>query len=156
MSKLNSFKLPTKRKSRNRVGRGNGSKGTYSGRGLKGQKSRSGGGVPLFFEGGQLPLVKRLPFLRGFKNRFKKDFSIISLSDIENKFNEGDHVNAESLFGLNLIRNKTSNVKILGNGNLKKSLKISVHAITKSAEAKIKKSGSTIELINEQVTEDKD
>ena len=156
MSKLNSFKLPTKRKSRNRVGRGNGSKGTYSGRGLKGQKSRSGGGVPLFFEGGQLPLVKRLPFLRGFKNRFKKDFSIISLSDIENKFKEGDHVNAESLFGLNLIRNKTSNVKILGNGNLKKSLKISVHAITKSAEAKIKKSGSTIELINEQVTEDKD
>ena len=155
MSKLNSFKLPTKRKSRNRVGRGNGSKGTYSGRGLKGQKSRSGGGVPLFFEGGQLPLVKRLPFLRGFKNRFKKDFSIISLSDIENKFNEGDHVNVESLFGLNLIRNKTSNVKILGNGNLKKSLKISVHAITKSAEAKIKKSGSTIELINEQVTEDK-
>ena len=74
MSKLNSFKLPAKRKSRTRVGRGNGSKGTYSGRGLKGQKSRSGGGVPLFFEGGQLPLVKRLPFLRGFKNRFKKRF----------------------------------------------------------------------------------
>ena len=85
MSKLNSFKLPAKRKSRTRVGRGNGSKGTYSGRGLKGQKSRSGGGVPLFFEGGQLPLVKRLPFLRGFKNRFKKDFSIVNLLDIENK-----------------------------------------------------------------------
>ena len=104
MSKLNSFKLPAKRKSRTRVGRGNGSKGTYSGRGLKGQKSRSGGGVPLFFEGGQLPLVKRLPFLRGFKNRFKKDFSIVNLSDIENKFNEGDKVNAESLFDLNLIK----------------------------------------------------
>tara|TARA_Y100000817_G_scaffold310797_1_gene301977 strand:- start:85 stop:555 length:471 start_codon:yes stop_codon:yes gene_type:complete len=156
MSKLNSFKLPEKRKSRTRVGRGNGSKGTYSGRGLKGQKSRSGGGVPLFFEGGQLPLVKRLPFLRGFKNRFKKDFSIVNLVDIENKFNEGDEVNAESLFGLNLIKKKSSNVKILGNGNLKKSLKIKVHAVTKSAEEKIKKSGSTIELLDKQVIEDKD
>tara|TARA_Y100001934_G_C12280361_1_gene739572 strand:+ start:742 stop:1212 length:471 start_codon:yes stop_codon:yes gene_type:complete len=156
MSKLNSFKLPSKRKSRTRVGRGNGSKGTYSGRGLKGQKSRSGGGVPLFFEGGQLPLVKRLPFLRGFKNRFKKDFSIVNLSDIEDNFNEGDKVNAESLFALNLIRKKTSNVKILGNGNLKKNLEISVHAVTKSAIAKIEKSGSSIELINEQVTENKD
>ena len=156
MSKLNSFKLPEKRKSRTRVGRGNGSKGTYSGRGLKGQKSRSGGGVPLFFEGGQLPLVKRLPFLRGFKNRFKKDFSIVNLLDIENKFNEGEEVNAESLFNHNLIRKKSSNVKILGNGNLKKSLKIKVHAVTKSAEEKIKKSGSTIELLNEIITENKD
>ena len=156
MSKLNSFKLPEKKKSRTRVGRGNGSKGTYSGRGLKGQKSRSGGGVPLFFEGGQLPLVKRLPFLRGFKNRFKKDFSIVNLLDIENKFNEGDEVNAESLFNHNLIRKKSSNVKILGNGNLKKSLKIKVHAVTKSAEEKIKKSGSTIEILNELVIEDKD
>ena len=156
MSKLNSFKLPEKRKSRTRVGRGNGSKGTYSGRGLKGQKSRSGGGVPLFFEGGQLPLVKRLPFLRGFKNRFKKNFSIVNLLDIENKFNEGDEVNAESLFNHNLIRKKSSNVKILGNGNLKKSLKIKVHAVTKSAEEKIKKSGSTIELLNEIITENKD
>ena len=156
MSKLNSFKLPEKRKSRTRVGRGNGSKGTYSGRGLKGQKSRSGGGVPLFFEGGQLPLVKRLPFLRGFKNRFKKDFSIVNLEDIENKFNEGDEVNAESLFGHNLIKKKNSNVKILGNGNLKKSLKIKVHSVTKSAEEKIKKSGSTIEILNELVIEDKD
>ena len=156
MSKLNSFKLPEKRKSRTRVGRGNGSKGTYSGRGLKGQKSRSGGGVPLFFEGGQLPLVKRLPFLRGFKNRFKKDFSIVNLLDIENKFNEGDEVNAESLFNHNLIRKKSSNVKILGNGNLKKSLNIKVHAVTKSAEEKIKKSGSTIELLDEIITENKD
>ena len=156
MSKLNSFKLPEKRKSRTRVGRGNGSKGTYSGRGLKGQKSRSGGGVPLFFEGGQLPLVKRLPFLRGFKNRFKKDFSIVNLLDIENKFNEGDEVNAESLFNHNLIRKKSSNVKILGNGNLKKSLKIKVNAVTKSAEEKIKKSGSTIELLNQIITDNKD
>tara|TARA_B100000941_G_scaffold46291_1_gene28886 strand:+ start:4549 stop:5013 length:465 start_codon:yes stop_codon:yes gene_type:complete len=150
MSKLNSFKLPNKRKFRSRVGRGNGSKGTYSGRGLKGQKSRSGGGVPLFFEGGQLPLVKRLPFLRGFKNRFKKDFSIVNLVDIENKFKEGDEVTSESLYKLNLVRKKDSNVKILGNGDLKKSLTIKVHSITKSAEEKIKKSGSTIEILKEE------
>ena len=76
--------------------------------------------------------------------------------DIENKFNEGDEVNAESLFNHNLIKKKNSNVKILGNGNLKKSLKIKVHSVTKSAEEKIKKSGSTIELLNEIITENKD
>ena len=150
MSKLNSFKLTEKRKSRIRVGRGNGSKGTYSGRGLKGQKSRSGGGVPLFFEGGQLPLVKRLPFLRGFKNRFKKDFSIVNLSELEKVFKDGDDVNAETLYKFNLIRKSNSNVKILGNGELNKSLNLRVHAVTKSAEEKIKKSGSNLEIINLQ------
>ena len=150
MSKLSNFKLSEKRKSRTRVGRGNGSKGTYSGRGLKGQKSRSGGGVPLFFEGGQLPLVKRLPFLRGFKNRFKKIFSIVNISDLELRFKDGDEVNSESLFEFNLIRKKDDNVKILGNGELKKNLKFKVHAVTKSAQEKIKKSGSTLELLNLQ------
>ena len=116
--KHSNFKLAEKRKSRTRVGRGNGSKGTYSGRGLKGQKSRSGGGVPLFFEGGQLPLVKRLPFLRGFKNRFKKDFSIVNISDLESRFKDGDEVNSESLFKVNLIRKSDANVKILGNSTL--------------------------------------
>lgn len=148
MSKLNNFKLSEKRKSRMRVGRGNGSKGTYSGRGLKGQKSRSGGGVPLFFEGGQLPLVKRLPFLRGFKNRFKKDFSIVNLSDIEIRFKDGDEVNSESLFKNNLIRKPNSTVKILGNGELKKNLKFKVHAATKSAEEKINKTGGTLEILD--------
>ncbi len=150
MSKLNSFKLTEKRKSRMRVGRGNGSKGTYSGRGLKGQKSRSGGGVPLFFEGGQLPLVKRLPFLRGFKNRFKKDFSIVNLAELEKVFKDGDDVNSETLHKSNLIRKSNSNVKILGNGELNKSLNLRVHAVTKSAEEKIKKSGSNLEIINLQ------
>ena len=157
MSKLNNFKLAEKRKSRTRVGRGNGSKGTYSGRGLKGQKSRSGGGVPLFFEGGQLPLVKRLPFLRGFKNRFKKDFSIVNISDLESRFKDGDEVNSESLFKVNLIRKSDANVKILGNGELKKKLNIKVHAVTKSAEDKIKKSGSTLEILIKQNSDiDKD
>tara|TARA_S200000501_G_scaffold366510_1_gene401336 strand:+ start:47 stop:520 length:474 start_codon:yes stop_codon:yes gene_type:complete len=153
MSKLNNFKLSEKRKSRTRVGRGNGSKGTYSGRGLKGQKSRSGGGVPLFFEGGQLPLVKRLPFLRGFKNRFKKDFSIVNIADLDIKFKEGDDVNSESLFKANLIRKPSAIIKILGNGDLKKKFNFKVHAVTKSAEEKIKKSGSTLEILNSQYTD---
>ena len=150
MSKLNNFKLSEKRKSRTRVGRGNGSKGTYSGRGLKGQKSRSGGGVPLFFEGGQLPLVKRLPFLRGFKNRFKKDFSIVNISDLDIKFKDGDDINSESLFKANLIRKPNANVKILGNGDLKKKFNFKVHSVTKSAEEKINKSGGTLEILNLQ------
>ena len=83
-------------------------------------------------------------FMQGLKFRFNP------------AFNEGDEVNAESLFNHNLIRKKSSNVKILGNGNLKKSLKIKVHAVTKSAEEKIKKSGSSIELLNELITENKD
>ena len=146
MSKLNSFKLTEKRKSRIRVGRGNGSKGTYSGRGLKGQKSRSGGGVPLFFEGGQLPLVKRLPFLRGFKNRFKKDFSIVNLSELEKVFKDGDDVNSETLYKFNLIRKSNSNVKILGNGELKDKITLEVDFISKSVKDKLDKTGSILKI----------
>ena len=97
-----------------------------------------------------MPLVKRLPFLRGFKNRFKKNFSIVNISDLELRFKDGDEVNSESLFEFNLIRKKYDNVKILGNGELKKNLKFKVHAVTKSAQEKIKKSGSTLELLNLQ------
>ena len=96
MPKLNNLKS-NNQKSRTRVGRGNGSKGTYSGRGLKGQKSRSGGGVPVFFEGGQLPLVKRLPFLRGFKNRFKKQYSLVNLASIDSNYKNGDTVDSGKL-----------------------------------------------------------
>ena len=148
MPKLNTFKS-NNRKSRTRVGRGNGSKGTYSGRGLKGQKSRSGGGVPVFFEGGQLPLVKRLPFLRGFKNRFKIQFSLVNLDSIESNYKDGDLVDPSSLNDKGIIRKKTDNVKILGSGDLTKKLDFSVHAASKSAHDKIKKSGSQISFISE-------
>ncbi|MBH60832.1 MAG: 50S ribosomal protein L15 [Dehalococcoidia bacterium] len=148
MPKLNTFKS-NNRKSRTRVGRGNGSKGTYSGRGLKGQKSRSGGGVPVFFEGGQLPLVKRLPFLRGFKNRFKIQFSLVNLDSIESNYKDGDLVDPSSLNDKGIIRKKTDNVKILGSGDLTKKLDFSVHAASKSAQDKIKKSGSQISFISE-------
>ncbi len=146
MPKLNNLKS-NNQKSRTRVGRGNGSKGTYSGRGLKGQKSRSGGGVPVFFEGGQLPLVKRLPFLRGFKNRFKKQYSLVNLASIDSNYKNGDTVDSDSLYTKGLIRKKTENIKILGDGELTKKLNFLVHSASKSAQDKIKKSGSQIDLI---------
>ena len=154
MPKLNTIKSNTTKKNRIRVGRGNGSKGTYSGRGLKGQKSRSGGGVPLFFEGGQLPLVKRLPFLRGFKNRFKKDFSTVNLSSLEERFNAEEVVNPESLYQKNLIRKSTGLVKILGEGKLTKKLTINVHSVSSSANKKIADAGGSIEIIAQKTIED--
>jgi len=147
MPKLNTIKSNHIRKSRTRVGRGNGSKGTYSGRGIKGQKSRSGGGVPIFFEGGQLPLVKRLPFLRGFKNRFKTHYSLVNLASLETNFNNGDVVDPKSLSEKKLIRKESDNVKILGKGEITKKLTISAHSASKSAQEKISKSGSQIEFI---------
>ena len=131
-----------------RVGRGNGSKGTYSGRGLKGQNSRSGGGVPLFFEGGQLPLVKRLPFLRGFKNRFKKDFSTVNISSLEERFKAEEVVNPESLYQKNLIRKSTGLVKILGDGKLTIKLAVNVHSVSSFANKKITDAGGNIEIIS--------
>ncbi len=154
MPKLNSIKSNLKRKSRMRVGRGNGSKGTYSGRGVKGQKSRSGGGVPIFFEGGQLPLVKRLPFLRGFKNRFKKHFNVVNLVTLEKSFNSEDDVNPHTLFDKNVVRKKTNLVKILGEGKLSKKLNVRVHSVSKSAEKKIIKAGGTVDLISLVIPEE--
>jgi len=153
MPKLNNLKS-NNRKSRSRVGRGNGSKGTYSGRGLKGQKSRSGGGVPIFFEGGQLPLVKRLPFLRGFKNRFKKQYSLVNLSSIDSIYKSGDKVDSESLYSKGIIRKATGNIKILGDGELTKKLNFLVHAASKSAQDKIKKSGGQINFIADALNSD--
>ena len=160
MPKLNNLKS-NNQKSRTRVGRGNGSKGTYSGRGIKGQKSRSGGGVPVFFEGGQLPLVKRLPFLRGFKNRFKKQYSLVNLSSIDSNYKNGDKVDSNSLYIKGIIRKKNANIKILGDGELTKKLNFLVNSASKSAQDKIKKSGSQIDFIadiadsNDKSEEDK-
>lgn len=148
MPKLNTIKSNMHKKSRIRVGRGNGSKGTYSGRGLKGQNSRSGGGVPLFFEGGQLPLVKRLPFLRGFKNRFKKDFSTVNISSLEERFKAEEVVNPKSLYQKNLIRKSTGLVKILGDGKLTIKLDVNVHSVSSSANKKITDAGGNIEIIS--------
>ena len=128
------------RKNAKKVGRGIGSgHGKTSCRGHKGQKSRSGGSVPPWFEGGQMPLQRRVP-KRGFANIFRKTFQIINLSDLERKSVAGV-VGPENLAELGLIKNTRMPVKILGNGEISKSIEISAHKFTKSAIAKIEKAG---------------
>ncbi|MBC78354.1 MAG: 50S ribosomal protein L15 [Chloroflexi bacterium] len=129
----------------NQVGRGNGSKGTYSGRGLKGQLSRSGGNLNPTFEGGQLRLVKKLPHMRGFTNVFKKDYVALNISDLVNIFPE-DSVTIEDFKKKGVIRNKQM-IKILGGGDISKSLNIEVHAISSSAKSKIEKAGGAVKVI---------
>ncbi|MFH1727867.1 MAG: 50S ribosomal protein L15 [Pseudomonadota bacterium] len=129
-----------------KVGRGIGSGlGKTSGRGHKGQKSRSGGKVPLWFEGGQMPLQRRLP-KRGFCNIFAKKVEIVNLKDFD-RIGEETQVSTEELIKYNLIKHKESFIKILGNGDLSKSLTIKAHAFSKSAKEKIEKAGGKVELI---------
>jgi len=143
----NLLKLKRKRK---RVGRG-GSLGGTSGKGHKGQKARSGSGSELrpYFEGGQMPLSRRLP-ARGFTNSFKKDIRVVNLKDLQSKFAEGDTVNRETLIKSGLIKGGGKYfIKILGNGELTKKLDIQVDAISKSAAKVIKESGGKFQLIEE-------
>ena len=122
------------------VGRGPGSgSGKTSGRGQKGQNARSGGGVSPVFEGGQLPLYRRLP-KRGFSNHdFKTVYAVINLSDL-NVFNDGDVVTPELLKEMGIIKKQLSGVKVLGNGTLEKKLTIKAHRFTQSAITKIEES----------------
>jgi large subunit ribosomal protein L15 len=131
-------------KKKSKVGRGPGSgNGKTSGKGHKGQKARSGGGVRIGFEGGQTPLFRRLP-RRGFSNHpFKKDYSEVNLWALENYFNDGDEVNNEILESKGLVK-KNSLVKILGNGELTKKLTVKVDKLSKNAKAAIEKAGGSV------------
>jgi large subunit ribosomal protein L15 len=130
-----------------RVGRGPGSGlGKTSGRGHKGQKSRSGYSSKIGFEGGQMPLQRRLP-KRGFTNIFKKQWVEISLAKIEANFNAGDVVTPEILHERGLIKKAKHDLVILGNGELSKGLKISAHRFTKTAKEKIEKAGGSADEI---------
>jgi large subunit ribosomal protein L15 len=133
-------------KKRKRVGRGVGSgHGGTSCRGNKGQNARSGGGVKPGFEGGQMPLTRRLP-KRGFYNRFQKDIIIVNLEQL-NKFPQGSVVDAEALLKNGIIKRKGDGVKILGNGVIDYPLSLRVHGVSRSAREKIEASGGTIEVI---------
>ena len=128
------------------MGRGNGSgNGTYSGRGSKGQKQT--GHVPFLFEGGQLPLIKRLPHMRGFTNIFRVDTAPVNLSTLEG-LSAGSKVTPESLFEARIIRKKKIRVKILGNGELTKKLSVTAHAFSESARKKIEAAGGTVTVID--------
>ncbi len=130
-----------------RVGRGPGSgKGKTAGRGTKGHKSRSGYRRKIGFEGGQMPLQRRLP-KRGFTNAFKKQWIEISLAKINQSFNAGDEVTPEILHQRGLIKKAKYDVVVLGNGELTKPVKISAHRFTKSAREKIEKAGGTATVI---------
>lgn len=134
------------RQERKRVGRGNGSGwGKTSGRGQKGQKSRSGGGVRPGFEGGQMPLVQRLP-KRGFKNPTRKEYAIVNL-DTLNRFAEGTEVTPELLLETRVISKAKDGVKILGNGQLEHKLTVRAHKFSDSAKAAIEAAGGQTEVI---------
>lgn len=130
-----------------RVGRGAGSGlGKTSGRGEKGQNARSGGGVKPVFEGGQLPLYRRIP-KRGFKNAlFKKVYAVVNLTDL-NRFDDGTTVTPALLKEVGIVKKELSGVKILGDGKLEKKLTIQANKFSKSALEKIKESGSKAEVI---------
>jgi large subunit ribosomal protein L15 len=136
---------------RKRVGRG-GARGGQSGRGSKGQKARSGGTVRPLFEGGQMPLFRRLP-KRGFSNeRFAVVSVIVNLRDLERCFLAGDTVNFETLCEKGLLKKSQhrSRLKILGNGDLKKALKVYAHACSTSAAEAIKKHKGEVNIIVEE------
>jgi large subunit ribosomal protein L15 len=129
---------------RKMVGRGNGSgHGTYSGRGLKGQKARSGGGVRVGFEGGQLPLIKRLPRKRGFRNIFKTEYNIVNVGQLA-MFSPGSEVTPAELLSAGLISTTDHPTKILGTGDIKHPLLVSADRFSSSAEKKIVAAGGSI------------
>ena len=135
------------RRARKRIGRGDASgHGTYAGRGMKGQKSRSGKGLRPGFEGGQLPLIKGLPMKRGFTNIFKKQYHLVKVGTL-NDFPQDSEVTPESLLEMGYLRNLKYPVKILGNGEITVPLKISAHKFTQSAQDKIVAAGGRAEVL---------
>ncbi|SDL18480.1 50S ribosomal protein L15 [Natronincola ferrireducens] len=130
-----------------RKGRGTGSGlGKTAGRGSNGQNSRSGGGTRLGFEGGQMPLIRRIP-KRGFTNIFKKQFAIVNIEDL-NRFENGTEITAQMLKEAGVIKKiEKDGLKILGNGNLEKNLTIKAQKFTKSAVEKIEAAGGKVEVI---------
>jgi large subunit ribosomal protein L15 len=132
---------------RRRVGRGHGSgRGKTAGRGTKGQNSRAGGGVRQGFEGGQLPIQRRMPYKRGFTNRMKAPWEVVNLSQLETLDVEGT-VTPQVLIERGLIRGPEFPVKILGSGELTKAVSIKAHAFSKSAQAAIEQAGGTVETL---------
>ena len=134
------------RKERNRVGRGIGSgNGKTSGRGQKGQKARSGGGVRPGFEGGQNPLFRRIP-KRGFNNVNRKEFAVVNLDDL-NKFEDGTVVSPDLLLETKVIKKELSGVKVLANGKLEKKLTVQAHKFSSSAKEAIEAAGGVCEVL---------
>ncbi len=147
--KLHELKSPPgARKERRRVGRGPGSgRGTYSGRGLKGQKARAGGGVAPYFEGGQLPMIKRLPHKRGFTNIFRVEYAEVNVGRL-NRFEAKTEVTPQTLQEAGLLKAAAKQpIKILGDGDLDRALTVQAHRFSASAKQKIEAAGGKAEVI---------
>lgn len=144
--KLNELSpAPGSRKSKKRVGRGNGSgHGTFSGRGCKGEKARAGFKIRPGFEGGQLPIIKRLPRKRGFTNIFRTGCSVVNLSRLS-AFESGAEVTPEKLFSAGLVKSLQQPVKILATGDIGYPLVVKAHKFSGAAKAKIEAVGGSVE-----------
>lgn len=138
---------PGSTKERKRIGRGAGSgQGKTAGKGHKGQKARAGRGMRPGFEGGQMPLQRRLP-KRGFNNIFRKEIVTLNVKDLEKKFDNGAVVDVEALRAAGLVKNSFDGVKILGNGELTKKLTVKANAFSESAKQKIEAAGGIAEVV---------
>lgn len=136
---------PGRQQKRKRLGRGEGSGlGKTSGKGHKGKQARSGSGPGPYFEGGQMPLIRRIPKF-GFNNKFRKEYEVVNLSSLEKYFADGEEVNLETLKAKRLVRTKKA-VKILGTGDLTKKLTVKASNFSKSAVEKIEAAGGTTEI----------
>lgn len=135
------------RRGRKRVGRGDGSgHGTYSGRGVKGQKSRSGFSRKRGFEGGQLPLIKRLPRKRGFTNIFRTEYSLVNIGMLD-RFEAGSEVTPERLVEAGVVKSLGKPIKILARGDISQPLSVKANAFSAAAKAKIEAAGGEVEEI---------
>jgi len=135
------------KKNRRRVGRGDGSgKGTYAGRGLKGQKSRSGKGPMTKFQGGQLSLLKRLPSIRGFNNIFRQEYSVVNVDQLS-LFPGDSEVTPEVLKQVGFVKDLRNPVKILGRGEIDVAITISAQRFSESARQKIEAAGGTVTVL---------
>ncbi len=138
---------PGAKKSRKRVGRGDGSgHGTYSGRGCKGQKSRAGYKMRPGFEGGQLPLIKRLPQKRGFVNIFRIEYSVVNINKL-NMFEAGSEVTLDRLVTAGVVKSLRHPIKILGDGDINYPLSVKANKFSATAKAKIEAAGGKTEEI---------
>ena len=134
-------------KERKRIGRGAGSgQGKTAGKGHKGQKARAGRGMRAGFEGGQMPLQRRLP-KRGFNNIFRKEIVAVNVADLNARFEDGAVVDVESLMQAGLVKNSFDGIKILGNGELTKKLTVKADAFSETAKQKIEAAGGNAEVI---------
>ncbi|MGC9347807.1 MAG: 50S ribosomal protein L15 [Anaerolineae bacterium] len=138
------------KKDRKRVGRGiSAGQGKTAGRGMKGQKARSGGNVPPYFEGGQLPLVRKLPFVRGYSffNPYKVEFEPVNVDELSARFEDGDEVTPATLNAAGLINHDDDLVVILGRGEMVCAVNVKAHRVSASAREKIEAAGGSIELL---------